>query len=118
MVNQVKENINQPEVLENLFRKNRELFESEFNEAFIRKLKILKQRSSGKYGLEYDKPTKKGLNPILKTDFIVMIVACIISGFLIKIPAIFSIDLDNFFFYEKNAGMIVFLGLQSIFLLI
>ena len=109
MVNQVKENINQPEILEKLFRQNRELFESEFNEAYS-DFENSETAKFWKVRLEYDKPTKKE-NPILKSDFIALIVACIITGFLIEIPEIFSIDLDNFFFYEKNAGIIVFLGL-------
>ena len=109
MVNQVKENINQPEILEKLFRQNRELFESEFNEAYS-DIENSETAKFWKVRLEYDKPTKKE-NPILKSDFIALIVACIITGFLIEIPEIFSIDLDNFFFYEKNAGIIVFLGL-------
>ncbi len=40
-----------------------------------------------------------------------MISACIIAGFLIKIPDIFNLNLTNLLFYEKNAGIIVFLGL-------
>ncbi|NQU80202.1 MAG: DUF4153 domain-containing protein, partial [Bacteroidetes bacterium] len=41
------------------------------------------------------------------------IVTCAITGFLIKIPQIFDISLKDYFFYEKNAGLIVLLGLSA-----
>jgi hypothetical protein len=40
-----------------------------------------------------------------------MIAACVLAGFLIKIPDIFNVKLTDILFYEKNAGIIVFLGL-------
>lgn len=36
-----------------------------------------------------------------------------ITGFLIKIPQIFDIGLDDYVFYERNAGLIVLLGLSA-----
>ena len=39
-------------------------------------------------------------------------ITCLISGILIKIPQIFDINLKEFLFYEKNAALIVFLGLS------
>ena len=41
-----------------------------------------------------------------------MIVTCAITGFLIEIPQLFGISLEDSFFYEKNAGLIVLLGLS------
>jgi hypothetical protein len=40
-----------------------------------------------------------------------MIAVCLLTGFLIKIPDLFKINLTNPLFYEKNAGIIVFFGL-------
>ncbi len=40
-----------------------------------------------------------------------LISACFIAGFLIKIPDIFNVRLPDLVFYEKNAGIIVFFGL-------
>jgi len=40
-----------------------------------------------------------------------MIIMCLITGFLIKIPDLFHIKFSDFIFYEKNAAIIVFFGL-------
>jgi len=116
MVNQIKENINQPEILEKLFRENRKVFESDFNVIYP-EIKNTELAKFWKTRIDYDIPERKDLN-LYKTDVIVMILACLISGILIKIPAIFNLDLDNFFFYEKNAVLIAFLGLTIYSLLI
>jgi hypothetical protein len=60
--------------------------------------------------LDYEKLSSK-TNKLLWSDILILVVSCIISGFLIKIPTLFNIDLHNFLFYEKNAGTIFFLGL-------
>lgn len=116
MVNQIKENINQPEILEKLFRENRKVFESDFNVIYP-EIKNTELAKFWKTRIDYDIPERKDLN-LYKTDVIVMILACLISGILIKIPAIFNLDLDNFFFYEKNTVLIAFLGLTIYSLLI
>ena len=108
-MNRITENINQPENLEKLFRKDSKGFESEFKEAYpeIENNEIAR---FWKVRLDYDNP-KPGTINLYKTDIIFVLLACLVSGFLIKIPAIFSFDPDSFSFYEKNAGIIVFFGL-------
>jgi hypothetical protein len=41
-----------------------------------------------------------------------MIAVCLFAGFLIKIPDLFNINVNSFFFYEKDAAIIVFLALS------
>jgi hypothetical protein len=41
-----------------------------------------------------------------------LIITCAITGFLIKIPQLFGIHLKDYFFYEKNAGLIALFGLS------
>jgi hypothetical protein len=48
---------------------------------------------------------------ILGPDFFIMIAVCLSAGFLIKIPDLFNINTKSFLFYEKDAGLIVFLAL-------
>ena len=87
-----KENINDPEELERLYRDNRKSFESEFEKAFS------EAHSSDlfkfwKIRLDFDKKPAR-LKKINSTDITVMVAVCLISGFLIKMPeSLYSLDL-------------------------
>jgi len=109
MIEKIKENIHNPEELEKLFRDNRKLFESSFDEVYsdIENNDLAK---FWKVRLDSDKTPGK-ISARSMSDILVMISVCILTGFLIKIPDIFNIKLTNVIFYEKNAGIIVFLGL-------
>jgi hypothetical protein len=104
----IKENINNPEKLEQLYHDDRNAFESGFEEVYseIEKSGLSK---FWKVRLDYYKlpdKVKKSDMP----DILILISACIITGFLIKIPDIFNVLADEVF-YMKNAGIIVFFGL-------
>ena len=45
-----------------------------------------------------------------------MVIVCLFAGFLIKIPELFNLNLASFLFYEKNAGIIVFLALTIFYI--
>lgn len=104
----IKEHINNPEELEQLFRNDRNAFESGFEEVYseIEKSELSK---FWKIRLDYnklpDRIKKSNLSDILK-----LVSVCLITGFLIKIPDFFSVGLAEIF-YMKNAGIIVFSGL-------
>ncbi|MEI7831399.1 MAG: DUF4153 domain-containing protein, partial [Prolixibacteraceae bacterium] len=61
--------------------------------------------------LEYDHPLEDKFT-FDRKDVLFLVITCLISGILIKIPQIFDINLKEFLFYEKNAALIVFLGLS------
>jgi hypothetical protein len=105
----IKENIDNPEKLEQLYRDDRKSFESGFEKIYpeIEKTELAKY---WKIRLDFDKvPRKTGKANL--TDIFVLISACLIAGFLIKIPDLFNLKQATFLFYEKNAAIIVFLGL-------
>jgi hypothetical protein len=107
------ENINNPEKLEQLYRDDRKSFVSSFEEVYseIDKIELAKY---WKIRLDFDNMPDK----IKKTnlmDIVVLISACLIAGFLIKIPDIFNLKQTNLLFYEKNAVIIAFLGLTIYF---
>jgi hypothetical protein len=108
MKEKIKEHINDPEKLEQLYHDDRSAFESEFQEVYseIEKSELLK---FWKIRLDYNKLTEKIVKPYLP-DILILISACFISGFLIKIPDIFNFRVAEIF-YMKNAGIIVFTGL-------
>jgi hypothetical protein len=113
MKEKIKEYINNPEKLEQLYRDDRNAFESGFDEVYseIEKSELSKY---WKIRLDYNKMPEKVKKSNLK-DIFILISACFIAAFLIKIPDIFSVNLTDFMFYEKNAGVIVFFGLTIYF---
>jgi hypothetical protein len=109
MKERIKEHINDPEKLEQLYRDDRNAFESSFAEVYsdIAESELSKY---WKIRLDYDKmPDRIRKSDLM--DIFRLITACLIAGFLIKIPDIFNVRMTDFVFYEKNAGMIVFFGL-------
>jgi hypothetical protein len=104
----IKEHINHPERLEQLYHDDRKAFESGFEEVYP-ELQKSELSEYWKIRLEYNKRPDN----ILKTnplDILILISSCIITGFLIKIPSVFNMRMTEIF-YEKNAGIIVFTGL-------
>lgn len=109
MKSNIKEHINDPEKLEHLYRDDKEAFESAFKEVYSETEKSALSEY-WKIRLEYErKPDKIGKSNLL--DIIILLAACLLAGFLVKIPDIFNVSLNDFIFYEKNAALIVFFGL-------
>jgi len=109
MIEKIKENINNPEKLERLYRDDRKSFESGFEKVYS-EIENSEMAKFWKIRLDFDKTPDK-IKKISESDIFIMIAVCLLAGFLIKIPGLFNINLTNFFFYEKNAGIIVFFGL-------
>lgn len=104
-----KEIINDPDKLEKLYRVDKKSFESDFRKVYpeiqdTEAAKFWKSRLD--FEIYSDKP-KKFFSP----DLYLMIAVCIFGGFLIKIPELFNINPKYFLFYQKDAGIIVFLML-------
>jgi hypothetical protein len=63
---------------------------------------------------------QNGENPVMlesnavvrNNDLLILIVVCLISGFLIKLPQLIGGVSPAFHFYEKDAGLILFFGLS------
>ena len=110
MKEKIRENINNPEELERLYREDRKSFESDFEiiNSEVEKSDLLR---FWKIRLDQEKASSK-TKKLIWSDVIILFVSCLISGFLIKIPTLINIDLHSFLFYEKNAGIIFFLGLS------
>ena len=109
MIEKIRENINNPEELERLYRDDRKSFESGFEKVYS-EIENSELAKFWKTRLDYDKTPYK-IKRFTRSDIFIMIASCLITGILIKIPGLFNINLTDFFFYEKNAGIIVFLGL-------
>jgi hypothetical protein len=109
MTEKIKEFISDPEKLERLYREDKKAFESDFVKIYP-EIQDTEMARFWKSRLDFDKmPDKTKQNS--GSDIFIMIAVCLFAGFLIKIPDIFNINLNKFPFYEKDAGIIVFLGL-------
>ncbi len=109
--NRIKENIENPERLEKLYRADKKNFERAFFDIYS-EISGFKLAEFWNVRLELDSPQENKLK-VSRNDILFLIVTCAITGFLIKIPQIFDISLKDYFFYEKNAGLIVLLGLSA-----
>jgi hypothetical protein len=109
MKEKIKENINDAEKLEQLYHADRKAFESGFEEVYseIEKSDLSK---FWKIRLEYDTLPAVIKNSNLM-DLFLLITACFVAGFLIKIPDFFKVTMTQEIFYMRNAGIIVFFGL-------
>jgi hypothetical protein len=105
----IKENLDNPEKLEQLYQSDRQLFESGFKLIYpeVEKTTLVK---FWKIRLDYSGISDKPKN-ITAKDILIMILTCVFAGFLIKIPDIFSINMPKDIFYERYAAIIAFLGL-------
>jgi hypothetical protein len=110
MQNRISENITRPDELEKLYHTDKDSFQSDFEIVYpeIRETEIGR---FWKIRLDFDKLVKPSI-AFQMADVIVLIIACAISGFLIKLPEIFNLDLKEPYFYLKNAAIIVFFGLS------
>lgn len=110
MKEEIKENINNPEKLENLFRNDRKSFESGFEKVYP-EIAGSDLAKFWKIRLDHDKTPENKIR-FSGSEVFILIAVCLLAGFLIKIPDLFNINLKTFFFYEKNAGIIAFFGLS------
>jgi hypothetical protein len=110
MKEEIKKSIDDPENLERLYREDSKSFESGFKEIYS-EIENTYLAKYWKIRLDYGKSPDK-VSSFPRKDILRMITVCLVAGFLIKIPVIFNINLSNFLFYEKNAGIILFLGLS------
>jgi len=110
MTEKIKEFINDPENLERLYHEDKKSFESGFEKIYP-EIANTEMAKFWKSRLDFDKSNDK-IKIYFGTDIFIMIAVCMFAGFLIKIPDLFNIKVKSFFFYEKDAAIIVFLALS------
>jgi len=110
MKTRIKDNIDNPEQLENIYRTDKKGFSEAFFELYP-EISVYKISDFWKARLEFD--NKKEDSVVLwKTDILFLLISCAIAGLLIKIPQLFNIYDEDLIFFEKNTGLIVFFGLS------
>lgn len=109
MKDKIRQNINDAEKLEQLYRDDRKAFGSSFEEACLG-LESTELMRFWRTRLNYDKTSEKDKQWGLY-DILIPAIACLISGFLIKSHDLFDFSVTESGFYSRNALLIVFFGL-------
>ncbi len=108
METQIKENMDNPVQLEKLYRSDKKSFEKAFFEIYP-EIAHHQIADFWKARLEPDPLSK---SDVRRTDIYFLIVTCLITGFLVKLPQVFDFNPVDNLFYEKNVGLIVLAGLS------
>lgn len=109
MFEKVKASLNNPEMLEKLYRDDHKAFEKEFEKLYP-EIENTEFAKFWKARLDFDKKPDQVKTWTLP-EIGIVIALCLITAFLIKIPALFNIGFSESVFYQENAAIIVFLGL-------
>src|SRR5664279_1121982 len=99
MTEKIKASINNPLELERLYREDKKSFESDFEKIYP-EIEVYELAKFWKSRLDFD------------NDVFIVIAICLVAGFLIKFPDLFNINVNGFHFYEKETGIIFFMGLS------
>ena len=108
METQIKENMDNPVQLEKLYRSDKKSFEKAFFEIYP-EIAHHQIADFWKARLEPDPLSK---SDVRRTDIYFLVVTCLITGFLVKLPQVFDFNPVDNLFYEKNDGLIVLAGLS------
>lgn len=111
----IKENINKPEELERYYRTDKKGFEKAFFDVY-KDISNYKIAGFWKTRLEF-KDFSDSKIKCRKADLVFLIIVCLSTWFLSVMPLLFNINTTDHLYYEKNAGLIVMIGL-SLYMLI
>jgi len=106
----ITSNLENPEELERFYHSDRNAFEKEFMQVYP-DLQGNKLAEFWKVRLDFER-SGSITGKIARMDIIVLILTCVLSGILIKLPAISGMNISDEQYYLKNAGLILMLGLS------
>jgi hypothetical protein len=104
------QHISDAEQLEKLYRADKKLFQQAFEEIYP-ELNTMPIAQAWKARFDVEEESNKSAS-FTKNDILLLILAMLVPAILIRIPNIFDFDWEGSFFYERNAGLIVFFGLS------
>jgi hypothetical protein len=110
MKNSIKENIDNPEKLEQIYQSDKKSFEKEFAEIYS-EISNSQLIEFWKIRLGFDKKKVESAS-FQKEDILYLLLSSFLAFFLIKIPQIFGFNFESSLFYEKNAGLIILFSLS------
>lgn len=108
METQIKENMDNPVQLEKLYRSDKKSFEKAFFEIYPE----IAHHQIADFWKARLEPDPLSESDVRRTDIYFLVVTCLITGFLVKLPQVFDFNPVDNLFYEKNVGLIVLAGLS------
>lgn len=109
MKKEIMDNLGNPGMLEKMFRDNRKGFSEAFNEIYPG-IENTEAARFWKARLEYDIRTD-ARKTLELSEIATVLLICLLTAFLIKIPSLITLGFSDETYYMKNAAIIVFLGL-------
>lgn len=106
MKQRIADHISEAEILESLYQENKR----EFTRYFAESTHDLDSELIRFWKLRLANETEPDVKSIRTADLIAIIVISLVTGILVKLPAIFTF-LDEEFFYVRNLAILVFNGL-------
>ncbi|MBN1950763.1 MAG: hypothetical protein JW801_06140 [Bacteroidales bacterium] len=108
--NQILKNLEHPEELEKLYRKDKKAFARDF-QAVYPTIADKPAASFWKARLDIHAAGTTEKGKITRNDFLFLLLSAILAAVLVKLPDIFSFDEGQFHFYERNLFVILALGI-------
>jgi hypothetical protein len=109
MMDKIRTNLDNPEVLENLYRSDRKSFKAAFENIFP---EIAGTDSAKFWKARLDYESKPDiLKSVTFSEIAIVAGVCLLTAFLVKIPALFSLGYSEEDFCVKNAAIIAFFAL-------
>ena len=109
MTEQIKNNLDNPNQLEKLYRENKTAFKKEFNNLYA----DIKQNTTAQIWNERLNFESEEISWGTKNELVFVIIASLIAGFIAKLPHFFGFTEE--FFYQRNFAFIVFPLLAAYF---
>ncbi len=106
MKEEIKNNIDKPQELEKLYRKNKQEFRKSFSEISD----LVKSDLITFWKIRLTSETAIKTDKFSKLDLLIVIILSLFTGLLAKLPAFFS-HINPEFFYTRNLPIIVFNGI-------
>jgi len=109
MNGRISENLNNPEILEELYHDDRDSFKAEFNGMYP----IIAETETAKFWkarLEYESKSEI-IRVFPMSEVLTVLAICLIPALLVKVPSFLPSLVREDEYFQKNLALIVFLGL-------
>lgn len=109
MKEEIRNNLENPEILENLYRGNRKAFESDFFEIFPE----ISGNPVAKFWYFRLKKEKGWVFDFKLQEVLFVLISCLTVSILILTPKLFGFNPEYYRFYERNLALIALLGVTQ-----
>jgi hypothetical protein len=107
----IKENMDNPVQLEKLYRSDKKKFVKAFSDIYP---EIAHHQIAGFWKARLETDThRESKSGVRKTDIYFLIITCLVTAFLVKLPQVLGFNPNDNLFFEKNTGLIVIMGLSA-----